>query len=177
LLQALAGSRPPAGPRTRAVTVLADLPPDPFELLGQANPHWAGNINIFVNRAPVERHLAQALRIYPGRLNLAMFVVGCGADSYAFHLSGDGARWDATLYDVMSRDTLVLSVDQFDPIKESSWIAIRQQTLMMLALRPPLTCDRGSVEVHVEQRSTGKSAVVEFSLDAHASGPGCFVAG
>jgi hypothetical protein len=36
-------------------------------------------------------------------------------------------------------------------------------------------CCRG--EVHVEQRSTGKEAIVEFSLDARAAGPGCFVVG
>jgi hypothetical protein len=46
---------------------------------------------------------------------------------------------------------------------------------MMLALCPPKDCGSGTVEVHVEQRSTGQSAVVEFSLDPNAAGPGCFV--
>ena len=175
LLQALAGSRRP--PRMPTAAGLAELPADPFELLGQSNPHWAGNLNVFVNRTPVERHLAQALRIYPGRLNLAMFVVGCGADEYAFHLAGDGAHWDAALHNLMGRSTLALGVEDGDPLREGSWIRIEQQTMMMLSLRPPQDCVQGSALVHVEQRSTGKRAVVEFSLDAHARGPGCFVVG
>jgi len=50
-------------------------------------------------------------------------------------------------------------------------------TILMLALRPPQVCVQGNALVHVEQRSNGKRAVVEFSLDAHARGPGCFVVG
>jgi hypothetical protein len=46
---------------------------------------------------------------------------------------------------------------------------------MMLALRPPEDCEAGGVEVHVEQRSTGQVAIVEFSFDPTALGPGCFV--
>jgi len=46
---------------------------------------------------------------------------------------------------------------------------------LVLALVPPAACRRGSVAVHVEQRSTGRVAVVEFSLDAAAAGPGCYV--
>ena len=56
LLQALAGSRPPPGPRTRAVTVLADLPPDPFELLGQAKRR--PDVSILGRRFPLTRQRA-----------------------------------------------------------------------------------------------------------------------
>jgi len=47
--------------------------------------------------------------------------------------------------------------------------------VIMLALCPPRDCGAGSVAVHVQQRSTGRWAVVEFSLDPKAAGPGCFV--
>jgi hypothetical protein len=47
--------------------------------------------------------------------------------------------------------------------------------MLMLALQPPATAEAGQVEVHVRQRSTGRTAVVEFSLDARAAGPGCYV--
>jgi hypothetical protein len=47
--------------------------------------------------------------------------------------------------------------------------------LMMLMICPPSGCSRGTVEVEVEQRSTGQSAIVEFSLDPKAAGPGCYV--
>ena len=35
---------------------------------------------------------------------------------------------------------------------------------MMLALCPPMDCHQGKVDVHVAQRSTGREAIVEFSL-------------
>jgi hypothetical protein len=152
------------------------LPADPMELLGRTNVHWAGNLNVFVRGKAVERHLAQALRIYPGRLNMAMFVLGDGReDGYAFHLSGEGARWDARLYDASDRETLSLTVPNDGKIGEREWIDVSQQRIMMLALCPPRVCSRGTVGVNVEQRSTGKTAVVEFSLDPDAAGPGCFV--
>ena len=40
--------------------------------------------------------------------------------------------------------------------------------------RPPVVV-RADVEVHVTQRSTRKTAVVEFSFDPRAVGPGCYV--
>ncbi len=46
---------------------------------------------------------------------------------------------------------------------------------MLLAMCPPEGCRQGNVEVHVTQRSTGKTAIVEFSFDAAAAGPGCYV--
>jgi hypothetical protein len=51
LLQALAGSRGLRPPRKATAVGLAELPADPFELLGQDNLHWAGNVNVFVNRS------------------------------------------------------------------------------------------------------------------------------
>jgi hypothetical protein len=163
-------------PRAEAVaTGPAELPPDLFELIGRSNPHWAGNLNVFVGRRSVERHLARALRVYPGRTNLAMFVVGTGPDAYAFRLAGQGAAWDAALYDATAGESLRIDFNRCPAIAEDQWIEVTSRRLMMLALRPPADCGLGSVAVHVTQQSTGKDAVVEFSLDPSAAAAGCYV--
>jgi hypothetical protein len=160
------------GPQTLASRA---LPADPLDLLGRPNVHWAGNLNVFVGGRDVERHLAQALRVYPGRTNLACFVVGSGPDAYRFRLEGEGAGWDASLHDLTASGSLLpdRSGEGADPPGE--WVEVDRQRLMILALRPPKGCGTGSVEVRVEQRSTGREAVVEFSLDPAAAGPGCYV--
>jgi hypothetical protein len=151
------------------------LPADLHELLGRGNPHWAGNLNVFLGRTPVERHVAQALRVYPGRPNLAMFVLGTGPDAYAFHLEGTAADWEAKLYDLTDRQALELRQGPEAALPEVQWIEMTGHRAIMLALVPPEGCPAGSVEVHVRQRSSGRTAVVEFSLDPNAAGPGCFV--
>jgi hypothetical protein len=147
------------------------LPADLHSLMGRSNPHWAGNLNVFVGGRPVERHVARALRIYPGRTNLAMFVVGCGRDDYLLQAKGEGAAWSA-LFDATASSSFL---NQNGPIRQSEWIAVDGTHVMILAMCPPEGCRQGNVEVHVTQRSTGKTAIVEFSLDASAAGPGCYV--
>lgn len=153
------------------------LPRDLFELLGHANPHWAGNLNVFVGQRAVERHLAGGLRIYPGQVNVAFFFVGSGRDAYAFELDGSGAHWDAALYHTLARDlsALVPRFDETDPLRQREWVETERQAFIVLIIRPPRDCGSGKVDVHVTQRSTGRTAVVEFSLDPRAAGPGCFV--
>ncbi len=151
------------------------LPADLFDLLGRGNPHFAGNLNVFIGTRAVERHLAQALRIYPGRTNMAMFVVGSGPDVYAFHLTGYGADWDAALFDMSRSESPAFSVRNGSPIALHQWVEVNGPCMMMLALCPPEYCLEETVEVHVTQRSTGRTAVVEFSFDPQASGAGCFV--
>jgi hypothetical protein len=163
------------GAKRTGTGVLGGLPPDVMELLGRGNVHWAGNLNLFIGAQSVERHLAQALRIYPDRLNMAMFVVGSVRDAYRFHLIGEGADWDARLFDMTEGQTLQLDVSRVPPVVEDQWLEAPITRVMMLAMRPPHDCQAGSVEVHVTQRSTGKTAVVEFSLDPNAAGPGCYV--
>jgi hypothetical protein len=151
------------------------LPPDIADWLGRSNPHWAGNIDVFVGRKSVERHIARALRVYAGRVNLAMFMVGGPRpDAYRFHLIGTGEDWKATLYDCMGQKTLVTDVARQRPLEEGSWIEWPGRRYMSLALRPPEDCGRGKVEVHVTRRSDNQEAVVEFSLDPEALGPGCY---
>jgi hypothetical protein len=153
------------------------LPPDLWELFGREQPHWAGNINVFVGNRAVERHVAKALRIYSGRTNLAMFVVGGTGkrDAYAFDLLGLASDWKAALHDVTSAKTLVVrSSDK--PIQERQWVeAVAGIMLVVLAVRPPVVCEDGKVQVHVTRQSCQKTAVVEFNLDPTAQGAGCYV--
>jgi hypothetical protein len=154
------------------------LPPDLWELLGREQPHWAGNINVFVNHRTVERHVARALRIYSGRTNLAMFVVGGPGkrDAYAFDLVGLASDWTAALHSMSGAKTLVVGSSD-EPVQKGKWVeADRGLMLVMLAVRPPMICEEGKLQVHVTRRSCGKKAVVEFDLDPTAQGAGCYVA-
>jgi hypothetical protein len=151
------------------------LPADLMELLGQGSVHWAGNLNIFLGGQAVERHMAQALRVYPGLVNMAMFVVGArGHDEYSFHLAGNGASWQSALFDMTDRTSFALDVRKDEPLEQQRWIPVDSMRVLALVIRPPEDCPAGSVEVHVNQRSSGTSAVVEFSLDPRAAGPGCY---
>lgn len=152
----------------------AELPADPLELLWRDKPHWAGNLNIFIGGRSVERHMAQALRIYPERANLAFFVVGTQPDAYAFQLKGTGAHWSTALFDLTHGNAIVPQGDEA-AIVADQWVEANPQALMILAIQPAADCGAGRVEVHVTQRSTGETAVVEFSLDPSAVGPGCYV--
>lgn len=153
----------------------ASLAPDLLEMVGRSKPHWAGNINVFVGVRAVERHVARSLRIYPGRPNLAMFIVGEPGqlDAYAFELAGLSRGWRAGLYDVTTAKTLVVgTVDA--PVKETEWVESPGGLMITLAVHPPADCTEGNVEVHVTRRSSQKTAVVEFNLDAAAQGTGCY---
>jgi hypothetical protein len=153
----------------------ARLPPDLMELLVHGAPHWAGNINVLVGRTDVERHLARALRVYPGRVNMACFIVGHGGhDAYAFRIRGLRSDWDARLFDMTSRESLVINSDDSSSIATGEWIESQGSRAMLLALRIPSNCEAAAVEVHVAQKSTGREAVVEFSLDPRAAGRGCY---
>ncbi|MCI0464615.1 MAG: hypothetical protein L0Z62_47420 [Gemmataceae bacterium] len=168
LLTALGLNDDPAARPGRGV-----LPADLGQLFGRPNAHWAGNLNVFVGGRAVERHLAQALRVYPGRVNLALFVVGSGPDAYTFRLEGTGAAWDAALY-FQDQSLAGLDLGQAAQVPQQEWVEVRRQSMMLLALVPPDGCAEGGVEVHVCQRSSGQEAVVEFSLSPDAAGPGCY---
>ncbi len=154
------------------------LPPDLWGWFGREQPHWAGNINVFVGSRAVERHVAKALRIYSGRTNLAMFVVGGPGqrDAYSFGLEGLAPDWKAALYDTAGAKTLVVgSAD--NRIHEGKWVEpAGGLMLIMLAVRPPVVCETGKLQVHVTRRSCRKTARVEFDLDPTAQGVGCYVA-
>ena len=174
--QLLNGSRSPSSQPTIGFQT-ASLASDLFELLGHGNPHWAGNLNVFVGGRAVERHLAKALRIYPGRVNIACFMVGSTHDAYAFKLHGGGEGWDCALYNPAATrraSSVLASVQNEAMVEQDKWIEIDRQAFILLAIRPPAKCRTGNVEVHVTQQSSGNTAIVEFNLDPNAAGPGCF---
>jgi hypothetical protein len=150
------------------------LPDDPLQLLSRSSIHWAGNINVLIGRHAVERHLAQALRIYPASTNLALFFVGDRRDEYRFTLFGDGAAWDAFLFDCTHTGSLTQPRSPSQAIPKSKWITMDGCRMILLAICPPPAAETGSIEIHVEQRSTNLQALVEFTLDSHAAGPGCY---
>ncbi|MFH1279349.1 MAG: hypothetical protein ABIK65_13325 [Candidatus Eisenbacteria bacterium] len=151
------------------------LPADPLALLGRAGAHWAGNINVFAGSHAVERHKARALRIYPGRPNAVMFIVGGPEmDAYSFTLEGEGASWDCSLFRAPLDGPFTVDFSDCRVIEPGRWYPARLMAIYYLMMRPQMDAERGSVEVHVQQASTLKSACVEFSLDAEAQGPGCF---
>lgn len=167
----------PRPARTNTVARNRMLPPDLWGLFGREQPHWAGNINVFVGNRAVERHMAKALRIYSGRTNMAMFVVGGTRhlDAYAFDLVGLASEWQAALYDMTSAKTLVVGSSD-EPLQKTQWVPAAGMMLVMLAVRPPAVCENGKVQVHVTRRSSKETAIVEFDLDPTAQGAGCYVA-
>jgi hypothetical protein len=154
------------------------LAPDLWELFGREQPHWAGNINVFVGARAVERHAANSLRIFSGRTNMAIFDVGTPGkrDTYAFDVVGLAPDWKATMHDMTSATTLVVGRSD-TPFKERQWVeSPAGMMLVVLAVRPPMVCENGNLQVHVTRQSCQKTAIVEFNLDPAAQGPGCFVA-
>jgi hypothetical protein len=81
--------------------------------------------------------------------------------------------WKAALYDVANAKTLVVGASDF-PIAERQWVEGAGAMMIMLAVRPPVICEEGNVQVQVTRRSSEKTAVVEFNLDPTAQGPGCY---
>ncbi len=159
--------------RKQSGDVLRMLAPDLFDFLGHRNPHWAGNINVFTGRRSVARHVARALRVCPGRTNVAIFLVGTRPDAYSFALAGSLAP-HARLVDCVSDRPLAQQARVADGIPPQEWVEARACLVVMLVMRLPQICREGKLEVYVRQRSTAKRATVEFSLDANAAGPGCY---
>jgi hypothetical protein len=159
----------------RETTGKGTLAPDLLDMMRRGHPHWAGNINVFIGTQAVERHRAKALRIYPGRTNMAMFIVGQRGrpDAYAFDLVGLAPDWKAVLYAVNDQSNFLVDSSNV-PIEHKQWLESRGGMMVMLATHPPAGCETGSLEVHVTRRSCGKEAIVEFDLDPSAQGTGCY---
>jgi hypothetical protein len=145
---------------------------DPFALLGTGGVHWAGNIDVLMRQKAVERHLAQALRVYPGKTNLAMFFVGNRMDGYRFDLEGMADEWEAELLDMTGQASL--RPNGAPGLVQGEWIELHGCSMFFLVLRPPQSAERGEVQVRVQRQSDGMEAVVEFSLDTRAAGTGCY---
>jgi hypothetical protein len=139
--------------------------------LGRGGFHWAGNIDILMRGKAAERHMARALRVYPGKVNAAMFFVGDRADGYKFELTGEVEDWQAELADATRSPSL--KVSEAAIVTTSEFREFTRGTFYLL-LRPPVDAEKGSVSIHVTRQSDGKEAVVEFSLDSKAAGAGCY---
>jgi hypothetical protein len=144
-------------------------------LVGRST-HWIGNINVFVGKAPVERHLARALRIHPGMTNMAIFSVGTRTDDYWFECSGRPLEGHSVLHLPCS------GLPPFRPmdlarhsIQPGTWVTLPAYSHVCLTMKLPADCVGGELAVHVRRRSDLKEAVVEFSMDRAAAGPGCYV--
>jgi hypothetical protein len=144
---------------------------DPFALLGRQGHHWAGNIDVLMRGKEVERHMARALRVYPGKTNAAMFFVGDRADGYRFEMSGDVEDWQAELVDMTGSPSL--RPGKAEAVPTGEFREFRRGTFYLL-MRPPKGAERGAVSIHVTRQTDGKEAVVEFSLDSRAAGAGCY---
>jgi hypothetical protein len=144
---------------------------DPLALTGRQGYHWAGNIDILMRGKAAERHMAQALRVYPGKTNAAMFFVGDQLDGYKFELSGEVEQWRAQVLDMTRSPSL--KPGRAPDVSASPFREFTRGTFYLL-LRPPKGAERGDVAIHITRQSDGKKAVVEFSLDCRAAGAGCY---
>jgi hypothetical protein len=169
VLTALGLAEPDRDPRPARAPLADDL----FNLLQQGSPlYWAGNLNLFFPGVDVERHVAQALRICPGCVNMAMFIIGATRDSYRFELTGDAGPWNARLFDTRL-DKPILEGLSAPALRDGAWHR-PNNGLLLLTVEPPGTAVTGAVNVHVRQRSSNREAVVEFTMDSRAAGPGCY---
>ena len=162
--------RPVDAPATLQTSILrraaSRLPVD--ELAGLLGPrtHWAGNFNVLVGKTATERHMARAVRIVPGRRNVAILALGACSERFEFSFRGAGAAWDPALYDVAGGRQLVAdgaTVHRF-----------HGNSMLFLTVQPPEDAVLGRLEVLVRRLSPEAVAVVEFDLDARAEGPGCY---
>jgi hypothetical protein len=132
------------------------------DLYESVRPRYAGNLHVHIGARSVERHLSGPLRVHPGKLNVAEFNVGTeGKDAYRFELRCRDPGWTASLRGEKE-------------IKPGKWYDASSVWRVILKVTPPATCRRGALQVHVEQQSTGRSAIVEFNLYANAKKASCY---
>ena len=188
------GERPDVRSIQRALAVRpapGTLPPDLFDRTSRTRierPYWAGNLNVLLGDRAVERHLSGPLRILPGHTNLAMFLMDPG--DYSFRFEGSGASWPISVQEIdvfeeadgEARGKTLLGLGKLRGFlsaltaKKAVTVARALIKQVDLEMRVPRDAERGEIEVHVQRQSDGATALVEFSLDAHAVGPGCYVA-
>lgn len=154
--------------KRRAAPVLAA---DTFALVRRQGAHWAGNIDILMRGKQAERHVAQALRVYPGRPNAAMFFVGDRLHGYKFELSGEVDEWQAGVLAMTNHPTM--NPNRAPEVPTGEFQEFTRGTFHLL-MHPPKDAERGDVSVHVTRQSDGMEAVVEFCLDSRAAGAGCY---
>jgi len=144
------------------------LPGDLMGLLSLRGFHWAGNIDVHVGDTAVERHQA-CTRLHPGRVNMTYFTLGGGAQAYTLRLEGEAAGWENALYDV-AHNRRYDAADGVFTLED-----VGTNRLLAYACKPPLELEHTKFGIQVERQPGGGQAVVEFDLDAVATGPGSFL--
>ena len=123
---------------------------------------WAGNFDVHIGSAEAERHISSAIRLVPGKRNVAFFFVGERSESFVFDLQGEAAGWEAGLFRTMSK--LSLGTPQL----------LDRETPIFLSVTPPSGTTKGLLAVGVTRHATGQRALVEFGFGVDAIPVGCF---
>jgi hypothetical protein len=153
------------------------LAPSVTDFTRPRSDNWLGNIEVFLNNNRVERHCGRGLQVQPGMLNWTVFMVGWGvrSEAYSFRIHGDGKAWKTRLFAVPLSARSMIGTSGGTAIREGRWMDASAVRFVRLQFRPPERSRRGTIDVEVAQRSSGLKAVIEYSLDAEATGPGCAV--
>jgi len=145
--------------------------------------HWVGNINVLIGNVDVERHVARAFRIYPGRANRGVFFLGDKAgESYSFGMKGSGEAWPTKLIRIGCSQNY-LGFGQFaggldcpgKQIQPGDWLRLDPVGLIGVEICPPEDATEGGLDIEVCRKSDNRKAVVEFDFSETALGSGCHV--
>ena len=153
--------------------------------------HWVGNVKILIGTTDVERHVAQAYRVYPGKANRSVFYLGYKAgESYRFHMAGTGAEWPTKLIRLdgvsfgiflqqigLHRPTQAAQSSQLfeKKIEPDNWFDVDGFGKIGIEICPPEDATQGSLDIEVCRKSDNRTAVVEFDFSETAPGSGCHV--
>lgn len=132
---------------------LVDLLVGRFRPLESRDVHFAGNINVHVNRrSPVERHMRRSVGLRPGKANVAFFCLGDGhRDTYTIDVGKAEPGWEVTLHGY------------------ELGVPTELATATLTALiRAPDKATSGDITLLVHRHSTRQTAHVEFQLETAA---------
>lgn len=128
---------------------------------------FAGNFDVFVRPGvEAERHCGFVVRCVPGATNLAEFMVGHRPDAYRFDLESDAQEWPVTIIESSGKDLVW-----------GEWRSLARTTRHLASFMPPAGAEEGGLAIGVTERSSGRRAVVEFSLSTRAEAPRCLEIG
>ena len=159
-----------------------DMQMPPVDLHQGRSVHWIGNINVLIGNVDVERHVARAFRIYPGRANRSVFFLGDKAgESYSFGMKGSGEAWPTKLIRIGCSQNY-LGFGQFaggldcpgKQIQPGDWLRLDPVGLIGVEICPPEDATEGGLDIEVCRKSDNRKAVVEFDFAETAAGPGCY---
>lgn len=153
--------------------------------------HWVGNINVLIGNVDVERHMARAFRIYPGKANRSLFFLGgTNGETFKFDLSESGHDWSTGLYYTMpfhklnhaDQSRLVKFTQSFEMktfpgewIEPGEWNQLEADPIIGVEICPPEDATEGGLDIEVCRKSDNRTAVVEFDFSETALSSGCYV--